>query len=178
MKANPIDVELMRSLLDYDPSVGGSCLRWKVNRYSGRWKHIKTICAGDVAGHLRNDGYWDVCVNGTLYLAHRIVWAIVYGEDPPCQVDHICGHLAGNHIENLRLAHNNNADNAHGFRKMHRNNTSGYPGVHKAYDKWGACLRVKGIPFWLGVFDTPEEAHAAYLEAKARLHTFSPTVRD
>ena len=49
---------------------------------------------------------------------------------------------------------------------------SGFPGVcwHKRRDKWIAFATVSGRQLHLGCFETPEEAHAAYLEAKARLN--------
>ena len=171
MKAKPIDVELMRSLLEYRPDVGGSCLVWKT--YVGQ-----RVKVGRRAGNLSKMGYWYIMVKGTQYMAHRLVWAVVMGEDPPCQVDHVLGHEVGNHIENLRLAPNNDADNNQN-RRGSRNNTSGYMGVtfHKATNKYAGQISSDGKRYYLGLFDTPEEAYAAYLKAKAELHTFQPIPR-
>jgi hypothetical protein len=41
---------------------------------------------------------------------------------------------------------------------------------HKQRNKWVAFATVSGRQLHLGCFDTPAEAHAAYLEAKARLN--------
>lgn len=171
MKATPIDVELMRSLLDYDPEVGGSCLVWKVNKGP-------RARAGTLAGSLLSTGYWHVQVNGAFYLAHRVVWAIVYGEDPSCQIDHIRGLEFGNCIENLRLAHNNESDNAQNLKRI-VTNTSGYAGAQHCskLNKWRSQISKNNKRIHLGYFDTPEEAHTAYLEAKAKLHTFNPVPR-
>ena len=177
MKFRPIDVELMRSLFEYDPSVGGSCLVRKTDAIGANGG--VRVKAGTKAGHQCGQEYWQVSVNGIRYLAHRIVWAVVYGEDPPCQVDHILGHEVGNHIENLRLAHNNNADNQQNAKRR-KDNTSGYVGVsyHKSVDKWQGRIRDGGKQRHLGMFDTPEEAYEAYLKAKKELHEFQPEPRE
>lgn len=39
-------------------------------------------------------------------------------------------------------------------------------GVSKSHKRFKASIRENGIPKYLGTFDTPEEAHAAYLKAK------------
>ena len=173
MRFKPIDVELICSLLEYRPEVGGSCLVWKVN--VGRYGKVK---AGSRTGWKDRKGYWLISINGKRYRAHRLVWIIVYGEDPPCQIDHINGCEAGNHIENLRLAINNDVDNQQN-RKTQKNNTSGYTGVSwcKSKRKWRGTIMHEGKRYHLGLFDTPEEAYAAYLKAKAELHTFQPVPR-
>lgn len=57
-------------------------------------------------------------------------------------------------------------------RRAHANSTSGFLGVHyKARNnKWAAQIQVNKKRKHLGLFDTPEEAHAAYLKAKRELH--------
>ena len=171
MKAKPIDVELMRSLLEYAPELGGSCLMWKALR-RGQPK------IGTPAGCRTRDGYWTVGVQGKQYLAHRLVWAIVNGEDPTCQIDHVHGREAGNHIENLRLAPNDDKDNQQN-RKKYRNNTSGFMGVSwaKRDKKWRAQIKANKKVYALGTFNTPEEAYEVYLKAKAKMHAFNPTPR-
>lgn len=172
MKAKPIDVELVRSLLEYAPELGGSCLRWKKVLHGG-------ARVGAMAGCKDGEGYWLIKVNRSIYKAHRLVWAIVKGEDPIVQIDHVCGIEAGNSIGNLRKAPNNEADNAQNT-KLRITNTSGYRGVtrRKNEDKWVAQIKKNGVKIWLGTFSTPEEAYDAYLKAKVELHTFNPTVRD
>ena len=178
MGFKPIDVELVRSLLHYDPSVGGSCLVWKVDRCSGANGNKTQAHAGDMAGYVDAKGYYRLKINSVSYYAHRLVWVVVQGEDPPCQVDHVLGHEVGNHIENLRLAFNNNADNGQN-KKRFKNNKSGYTGVFwvKHIGKWEAYISNKGKRIVLGYFDTPEEAYEAYLKAKKELHTFNPACR-
>lgn len=60
-----------------------------------------------------------------------------------------------------------------------KNSTSGYRGVswHKGARKWGAYIRRRGVRRFLGLFETAEAAHAAYLEADAHLHVEPPDPR-
>ena len=177
MKIRAIDVELMQSLLEYRPDVGGSCLVWKIDRCSGRNNRVVKKRAGDVAGHMAADGYVYVGINGTAYKAHRLVWAIVKGEDPSYPIDHIEG--KHNQITNLRLTPNGQRDNMQN-RKRNAGNQSGFVGVSKASKGLGWVARIganKSVKY-LGTYPTAEEAYAAYIKAKKQLHTFEPGVRE
>jgi len=52
-----------------------------------------------------------------------------------------------------------------------KHNTSGYAGVswHKAARKWTAIIRVRGTRHYLGLFESAEAAHRAYVQAAERL---------
>lgn len=177
-KANPINVDRVRELLEYTPEKGGSCLSWKTQKgKAGRAK------SGAMAGRLNDKGYWVVGIgngtgNGRQPMAHRLVWAIVYGEDAPCDIDHINGVRSDNRIENLRLCPNGDLDNAQN-RGIPRNNNSGFIGVtwNKARKKYQAQIHVGQSCKYLGLFDTPEQAYEAYLKAKAEIHEFQPVPR-
>lgn len=129
-------------------------------------------------------GYKDVYAFGTSFREHRLIWILHYGDIPPeCEIDHINGNRADNRIENLRLATRaQNQANA----KLRKDNTSGYKGVsfHKKHGKWSANISVNGKVVWLGVYDTPEEAHGRYLQEAERLrgiynpHSLTRSVRD
>lgn len=113
-------------LYSYDET-SPSCLRWAVDVYSGRWKNIKNVSVGDVAGGLGNSGYYQVRRNGVLQLVHRVVWELHYGEIP-CKmfVDHIDGNKVNNKISNLRLVEREgNARNC----SQRKDNVSGVVGV-------------------------------------------------
>lgn len=162
-----ITQELLKELFDYDPETG--ILRWK--------KSTSTkVKPGDVAGSLTDRGYLRVWVLGKSYRVHRLVWMWTYGRWPAEQIDHINGVRHDNRLKNLREC--TNAENHQNLR-VYCNNTSGTPGVHrhKPTRKFQAYIRSCGRKKHLGYFDTPEEAHAAYLKAKAELHEFNPIPR-
>lgn len=90
-------------------------------------------------------------------------------------VDHINGDGLDNRKSNLRLvSQTQNLRN----KKMCKNNKCGFKGVylHQSrhgdviYSRWVAEIQYKNKKYHLGRFDTPEEAHGAYVEASKRLH--------
>ncbi len=157
----------LKELLRYDPDTG--VFTWAVRRHGVR--------IGDVAGGVDFYGYLCIKIDGRLYKAHRLAWLYVYGKWPADQMDHINGVCDDNRLRNLREAtHAQNEQN----RALNANNVSGYPGVswHKRDRKWQSQIGFEGRGKHLGYFDDPESAYAAYLSAKAKLHTFHPTVRE
>ena len=109
-------------------------------------------------------GAW---VNGkkrTIYMHRELV-----GQVGGCEVDHRDGDGLNNRRANLR--HATAAQNQRNQR-IRPNNTSGLKGAsyHKATGKWSAQIRANGKPVYLGLFETPEAAHAAYAKASAELH--------
>jgi hypothetical protein len=153
-------IEVLREHLDYNPETGE--LRW-----------IKTTHArqsrkeGSIAGSRRKDGYERLTINQKSYLAHRICWALHYGEDPyPYLIDHKRGVEEGNKIDNLRkVTDSGNMLNA----KRGRNNTSGHRGVSykRETKKWTARIDINGEQIWLGCYDYKEDAISARLKAEA-----------
>lgn len=132
---------------------------------SGRWK----VC-GDTSNHSHGYGY--VRVDGKSYLAHRLVWLLVYREWPD-EIDHIDRDRMNNRLNNLRAVTRN--ENMHNQR-MSKNNSSGYPGVcfHKQRNKYMANIGVNGKRTHLGLFPTAEQAFTAYMLAKIQYHPSSP----
>lgn len=176
MRIKPINVELMRALLEYAPELGGSCLKWRVDVLSGNGG--VRIKAGVKAGYLERGGYWVVRVRGKTYKAHRIVWALIEGHDPIVAIDHTNGNSKDNRVENLRLTPEGQKQNMQNASNQ-TNNTSGCRGVdwNKRSQKWRARIQVNGVSRCVGYFDTLEEANTAYLKSKAALHTFQPVPR-
>ena len=116
----------------------------------------------------KRDGYIRISVDNCQYLAQRLAWLHFYGNWPTHQVDHINGNRADNRIANLRdVSNTGNGQNRH----LHNKNcSSGLLGVYKHGDRWVSKIKVDRKPIHIGVFSTPEEAHAAYVEAKRTLH--------
>lgn len=84
-------------------------------------------------------------------------------------VDHIDGNSLNNTRSNLRIC--TRAQNCLNSKRP-KHNTSGYKGVawSKKNNKWQATIKFNGKLHWLGLFDTPEEAHKAYCKAATELH--------
>jgi hypothetical protein len=84
-------------------------------------------------------------------------------------IDHENGNPLDNRVRNLRFA--NKAKNGWNRGKP-KTNTSGYKGVswYKKKRKWVAQIVANKKSYYLGLFDTKEEAYAAYCEAAYRLH--------
>lgn len=159
-KSKPLpSVERVRELLSYDPETGE--LRWRVSRCKAR--------AGAVAGTLTSSGYRTICLDGQTLKAHRLAWLLAHGEDPgSLEIDHKNGDKSDNRLANLRLAtRKQNGGNVGTIAT----NTSGFGGVywHKQRSKWRSQIRHNGRRISLGLFVTPEEAHAAYVAAAEQL---------
>jgi hypothetical protein len=118
-----VDVKILRKLLSYDAKTG--IFYWKEGR-RGR------VRKGDVAGTKNKQGYVCIFVDRKNYLAHRLAWLYMYGEEPPAIIDHINGVRDDNRISNLREA--THALNMHWASKP--NKDSGYYGVRKDGDRW------------------------------------------
>ena len=163
---NKIDADIMREYLEYDSSVGGSCLIWKKS-------FGNNVLVGQRAGKLSHQGYWRVRIDGKDYMAHRVVWAL-NKEDSPYMLDHIDRNKDNNRIENLRECQKGDIDNGKN-RSIQKNNTSGHQGVcwDKPTKKWKAQIKVEGKCIHLGLFHSIDEAVSARLEAKKKYHSFS-----
>jgi hypothetical protein len=83
--------------------------------------------------------------------------------------DHVNLDTLDNRRTNLRVA---TAMENHCNQGVRKDSRSGYKGVgwHKTNKKWQARIRINNARIRLGWFNTPEEAHAAYCEAAAKLH--------
>lgn len=161
--ADKLTFERLREVLDYDPLTG--VFSWRV-RLSDKTR------LGAIAGTTKDKGYVQVRIDGVKYLAHRLAWLYVTGKWPEDVIDHVDRNPSNNRLVNLRPA--TRREN-HQNLNMRKANTSGFTGVSRCDRnpaKWRAVITDYGKQHYLGRFDTPEEAHAAYLAAKARLHRF------
>lgn len=115
-------------------------------------------------------GYRSLRFQGKIYFEHRFAWFMNYGVWPIKELDHINGITSDNRIENLREV--TRSENQWNKKNPQKNNKSGFLGVYKDKHsgRYKAKIRVFSKERHLGYFDTAEKAHAAYLEAKSRLH--------
>lgn len=139
----------LRQLLDYFPDSGE--VRWKVST-NGR------IHVGDIAGYVERNGYRRIKVDGKLYGAHVIAWAMHHGEWPTETVDHENRMPLDNRISNLRLATPTQQNFNRGVGK---NSTTGETGVWGRGRKFVSVIQLHGTKIRVGTFDTVEEARKA-----------------
>ena len=119
--------------------------------------------------NVHKSGYVEVRIPGDpyMYRAHRIVWFLHYGEQPPQYIDHINGDRTDNRPENLREAcHHTNLANA----KRSTRNTSGVKGVQRSGNKWIGSVGFKGERHYVGPFTEIAEAEIAVRQLREQLH--------
>lgn len=160
-----ITQDRLKELLLYDPETGA--FTWKARRSP---KAAPGVVAGRISKASRDagGGYRWIGVDGKEYLAHRLAWLYVKGEWPSREIDHRNNIRADNRFDNLREA--DDSQNCHS-RGIQANNTSGFKGVswHKRARKWIASMQWRGEYRYLGLFTSPEAAHAAYTAEAQRL---------
>ena len=150
-----VDVNKLKQLLAYDP-------------LTGVFTRLRT---GALADRQHTDNYRAVKVGGGLYLSHRLAWLFVYGKWPAGEIDHVNGDRTDNRIQNLRVV--TRAENNQNIRTAKRNNkSSGLLGVTHILrnNKWRAQIMVARKKLHIGLYDSPQDAHNAYVETKRRLH--------
>lgn len=125
--------------------------------------------AGTRAGCVnKRIGYILIGIDGRDYYAHRLAWLWVHGKWPLHQIDHINGNRADNRLENLRDV--TKAQNMQNLKRSRKDSSTGLLGVVPSKGRFTSVIFVNKVTHRLGTFDTPEQAHAAYIEAKRRLH--------
>lgn len=159
MKRNPLPpAEYLHQLFKYEKTTGR--LRWKVKRAQ--------MDIGSIAGARRGKGncYLQVSIDRKLYRVHVVIWKMMTGIEPPHQVDHKDLGKSNNRWRNLRAAtKSQNIANT----GLSARNTSGYKGVtwSKVSQKWRAQIWKDGKQYFVGSFDDPARASAAY-QSKGR----------
>lgn len=165
-------IEYLRECFTYESESG--LLTWNVRPIHHFKNHhgmntFNSKFSGKPCDSLHNGGYTSVSISAKHYLAHRVIWKMITGEDPGALIDHIDGNKKNNSFSNLRLA--TKQQNAFNSRKS-CNNKSGFKGVSfdSQRNKYYACINLSGKTKYLGRYDTPELAHIAYVEAAKNIH--------
>ncbi|RWA81490.1 MAG: HNH endonuclease [Mesorhizobium sp.] len=171
-----LDSELQRYLKEcflYEPDTGrfwwrhrplshfetsGMAASWNT-RWAGTEAFVSRVGKNKayLAGRVTIDGEY------VKMLAHVAAWIYVYGVRPLSQIDHKNTIKSDNRIDNLRQA----TQTENNWNQTKRK-ASPYPkGVYKPRDKkrFVAQAVLGGKNTFLGYFDTPDEAHAAWLKA-------------
>jgi hypothetical protein len=154
-----ITVTELQRILRYNPRTG--IFRWKASPGN-------QTKAGEIAG-TNSGGYVQISIDRCFYGAHRLAWLYMTGFMPACHVEHKNLKRSDNRWKNLRLA---NGSQNQANRKLRVDNTSGYKGVSrysKDKTKWVAQINLSKQPTFLGLFDDPKSAYAAYVTA-AKTH--------
>lgn len=95
---------------------------------------------------------------------HRFILGLEWGD--PREADHIHHNTLDNRRSELRIV--SKAGNANNRRKR-RDNSTGYIGVSRRGNRFGASIRIDSRRKVLGCFDTALEASAAYQAAKQEI---------
>jgi hypothetical protein len=163
---NILTAARLREVLNYCPETG--VWTW-VKSNSNRAK------VGAIAGCIDGDGYRRISIDGRLYASSRLAFLYLEGEWPPHFVDHIDRCRNNDRWSNLRHATRlqNNVNRP-------SRNKSGFKGV--SWDggrgKWQALIMLNGKTKYLGAFNDPTIAAAAYAVAARELfgeYSFSGT---
>jgi hypothetical protein len=156
-----LTAQRLREVFDYNPETG------LFTRLTSRGP----AKAGELLGAKSNSrGYCLIGIDYEQYGAHRLAWLHVHGEWPKHFIDHIDGNPLNNRIANLRdVPHGTNMENQRQARRD--NKATGLLGVKvRMAGRFQARIQVSGETRYLGTFNTPEEAHQAYLAGKRQLH--------
>lgn len=124
--------------------------------------------AGQIAGCRFENGYINISLCGRMIGAHRLAFLYVVGAMPK-QVEHKNGRPWDNRWTNLRPStQSQNKQNA----RVKATSKSGFKGVtwKDTHGKWAAHIGPRGSVKFLGYFDDPNAAHAAYVRASKTMY--------
>ena len=147
----PSQEELLKRYA-YDPFTGNVYHRVRVSNAMRKNTIVSNV---DVAGYLRTK------IKGKAYKLHRIIWKLVYNEEPNI-IDHINRNKSDNRIVNLRSV--DTRTNIWNMQKF----DGRLIGVWKRKSKNGysyeSYYRHNGKRYYLGTFKTEQDAHKRYME--------------
>ena len=157
-----LDYKFLVENFNYDLETG------KFTRYRVSNRSLKKT--GDPVGIIyapKSILYLYLFLNGRWFSAHRLAYLWVMGVPSELNIDHIDGNSLNNKWENIRKA---TVSQSNFNRGLNKNNKTGFKGVRQTGNKWTASIGINYEKVRLGVFDNPEEAHVAYVNAAKELH--------
>ena len=168
-----LHLDYLRECLRYSKTTGE--LQWLLRprshfKATDRWLAWNKTWAGKRAGSPHNAGYRSVAItcNGKTFviLEHRVAWALATGAWPVGVIDHRDLDRSNNRFENLRdITFEQNCHSTTrplGMSKLR--------GAYRCGNRWRAQIKAGKKLHYLGVFETAQLAHKAYLDAKSKLH--------
>jgi hypothetical protein len=167
--------EMLRKLLRYEPDTGKLFWRERTpDMFEDGSRPARDKCAtwngryaNKQAGTVTNFGYISVSIWKCRIMAHRIAWAMYYGDLPKFNIDHINGNGLDNKISNLRdVDQKENSRN----QRARSNNAGNITGVHwdKSRNQWQAYIKVNYKQIHLGRFKSLDAAIAARKDAEVK----------
>jgi hypothetical protein len=175
MAKKPIPtIQQLRQLLRYEPETGKLfwCERgaemFEASKYQRRSASIwNNKYAGSEVGSKTKGDYVRFSIFKRMMLAHRVAWALHYGEWPQGQIDHINQNRQDNRIVNLREVSNteNNRN-----KTVTPKSESEVLGVtwDRPRGMWRARINGANGNIFLGRFQTKEEAIEARKNAEVQ----------
>lgn len=163
-----VPINVLRELVFLNKDTGDLIWRDRPRAYfktEMSWKTWNTKWAGKKAFNTRSgNGYLHGALFNKKIFAHRVVYALLYGEWPSKTIDHIDGNRTNNRPSNLRnVEHQTNCRN----QPISAANTSGVTGVSFDSNRgvYEAYITVDAGKVSLGRFPTLGEAKDARLAA-------------
>jgi hypothetical protein len=151
-KTLPSSTELGR-IFHYDPETGA--FYWR-KAGKGRAGGKGARAGGQRAGR------WILSVDGKEFLAYRVAYKMMTGEDPGDKdIDHVNGDCSDDRWANLRcVSRGQNLYNRKSYAHPGHEST-GFKGVYKCGERYRTNVFFQKKSYYLGTYDTPEEGALA-----------------
>lgn len=174
MATKPLpDQALLLKLLRYEPETGKLFWRERSPAMFTNTRKPDEVCQAFNTRYAGQEGFTAIDTHGyrhsrifgVQHLAHRVIWKMITGLEPP-EIDHENGERADNRWINLvEATHKTN----HRNRKLDARNTSGQSGVLWRDGRWRVTIKVAGKTHSLGSFRDLDVAIRARKAAERRL---------
>jgi hypothetical protein len=153
VKRPHLTTERLRALLEYDPATG--LFTWRETR------NLR-VRAGDLAGRtVTEEGHRAICIDYQTHTAGRLAWQWMTGKPPVQRVEHVNGDASDARWTNLRDV------GRPGLAIRQGVHSQGFTDRGAGRRRFRARVYCDGCSRWVGGFETPAEARAAYWFAKA-----------
>jgi len=159
----------LHECLTYNANTGA--LIWKSRPRRHFHSYHAWICwnarfPGKVAGSPDARDYIIICIDDIRYKAHRVIWMMQTGEQPPPLMDHRKRGPTENRWKNLRAA----TPQQNSFNQRKRSDQRLSKGVCIQDGRHRATAGLRGRKVSLGMYDTSDEAHAAWHDFASKHH--------